>query len=135
MYLIFDNLSSENIYLALADQKKILSEKMAPVERRHGEVALIAINNFLRKNKVKPTAIKALVVNIGPGQYTKVRLAVLIANTWAYILNIKLYGIKKQYFLNPNMLLKKMSTIKPLSQIEPFYAAEPTITKSKKKYA
>ena len=68
---------------------------------------LPAINGFLTNNKIKLTDLEGILVNIGPGSYTGIRVGVTIANTLAWSLNIPVLGYSDDGFK------KVLSKLKP----------------------
>ena len=51
------------------------------------------VSTFLKANSVKPSDLTAVIAGVGPGSYTGTRVAVTIAKTLAYALNIPAYSI------------------------------------------
>ena len=50
------------------------------------------VDNILKRNEISKEDLDAVVVGVGPGSYTGVRIGVTIAKTIAYALHIKLYS-------------------------------------------
>ena len=50
------------------------------------------IDNILKKNNIDKSELDAVVVGVGPGSYTGVRIGVTIAKVIAYALKIKIYA-------------------------------------------
>ena len=87
-------LDSSNIYLAvgLAKDNKVIDSIFYNAWQRQSEVMVDEIDNILKRNKVDKSELDAVVVGIGPGSYTGVRIGVTIAKTIAYALKIKVYA-------------------------------------------
>lgn len=87
-------LDSSNIYLAvgLAKEGKVVDSIFYNAWQRQSEVMVNEIDNILKRNKVDKKELDAVVVGIGPGSYTGVRIGVTIAKTIAYALKIKVYA-------------------------------------------
>ena len=103
------------------------------------EKALFLLDSFSKKNKIKLSNIKKIIVNRGPGSFTSVRLGIVLANTLAYGLRIPIIGVdnielhKKEDYLKLSKL-KFLPTGQAGSKnfIKPYYYKEPDITKNKK---
>ena len=87
-------LDSSNVYLAvgLAKDGKVIDKIYYEAWQRQSEMMVTEIDNILNKNKIKKEDLDAVVVGIGPGSYTGVRIGVTIAKTIAYALKIKIYA-------------------------------------------
>ncbi len=87
-------LDSSNTYLSvgLAKDKKIVDKISYEAWQRQSEMMITEIDNILKRNNVDKKDLDAVVVGVGPGSYTGVRIGVTIAKTIAYALKIKLYG-------------------------------------------
>lgn len=130
MILIINNNSQNNIYLALAQDKKIISEKNIASGFFKGENLLKLTDKLLKRRKKKVKDIKAIVVNQGPGSFTSLRMTMLLANTWAYVNKIPIYGFKAEDFFNLNKILASLNNKKGKFFLEPYYGSPPKITKS-----
>lgn len=100
------------------------------------EYLLKSIEFILTKNKLKATDLSGIMAVTGPGPFTSLRIAVAVANTLAYSLQIPAVGIEnRQGLTNDEKLVKlglsKISKAKVNKYLSPFYDREPNITKSK----
>ena len=88
-------LDSSNIYLAvgLAKDGKVVDSIFYNAWQRQSELMVTEIDNILKRNKIDKKELDAVVVGIGPGSYTGVRIGVTIAKTIAYALKIKVYAM------------------------------------------
>jgi len=86
-------LDSSNTYLSvgLAKEKKVVDKISYEAWQRQSEMMITEIDNILKRNNISKKDLDAVVVGIGPGSYTGVRIGVTIAKTIAYALKIKLY--------------------------------------------
>ena len=87
-------LDSSNKYLAvgLSKEKKVVDKIYYEAWQRQSELMSVEIDNILKRNKLTRKDIGAVVVGIGPGSYTGVRIAITIAKTISYALNVKIYA-------------------------------------------
>lgn len=87
-------LDSSNIYLAvgLAKNGKVIDSIFYNAWQRQSELMVNEIDNIFKRNGVDKKDLDAVVVGIGPGSYTGVRIGVTIAKTIAYALKIKIYA-------------------------------------------
>ena len=87
-------LDSSNIFLSvgLAKDGKVVDKISYEAWQRQSEMMVTEVDNILKRNNVDKSALDGVVVGIGPGSYTGVRIGVTIAKTIAYALHIKLYA-------------------------------------------
>ncbi len=100
---------------------------------KQSEKALYLLDYFLKKNKFKLLDIKKIVVNRGPGSFTAVRLAIVLANTLSLALKIPLAGVYGLELKNKKEYLELSKLKFSKNFIKPYYDRQPDITKSKKK--
>jgi len=99
---------------------------------KQSEQALFLLDSFLKKNKIKLSNIKRIVINRGPGSFTAVRLGIVLANTLALALKISIVGIYNQELRSKADYLKLSGLQFAKDFIKPYYDRQPDITKSKK---
>lgn len=86
-------LDSSNIYLSvgLAKDGVVFDKICYEAWQRQSEMMVTEVDNILKRNNLTKKDLDAIVVGIGPGSYTGVRIGVTIAKTIAYALKIKIY--------------------------------------------
>ena len=87
-------LDSSNVFLSvgLAKEGKVVDKIFYEAWQRQSEMMVSEVDNILKRNNIDKSELDGVVVGIGPGSYTGVRIGVTIAKTIAYTLKIKLYA-------------------------------------------
>ena len=91
--------------VVLADNGAVIAEKSSEPIRDHASSLAVFIDEILKENNIKPSALKAIAVSKGPGSYTGLRIGVSTAKGLCYALNIPLIAIAttqsmaNQYYL------------------------------------
>ena len=124
MTLYINTVSAEEILIALNDGKKIVVQKKISAPRRQAEKLLPAIETLLKKQKIKLSQLKKIVVANQGGSFTSLRIGVITANALAYALRIPVEAEPQGQPTN-----KKFGIY---SLVEPLYDREPNIGISKK---
>ncbi len=122
MYLCIESTERNNHHLILVDknfQKECYSTE---------PFLLQAIEHFLSTEKILKNSIQGIAVVVGSGSFSSVRIAVTLANTWHYALEIPVFGIeKKQIEEIENLYEKIFLEKKDTGFILPSYSGEPNI--------
>ena len=87
MLLSIDTSDNKKTIVKLEDFE-IIENYKTPREQRLLEI----IEKALKKKKAKVTDIDKIEVNTGPGSFTGLRVGCAVANTLAWLLNIKVNG-------------------------------------------
>lgn len=93
MYQLLLDSSNKLLCVALAKEGVLIDSIIYDAWQRQSELMVPEIDNIMKKNNVKKEDIDSIVVGIGPGSYTGVRIAITIAKTMAYVLKAKLYAV------------------------------------------
>ncbi len=93
MYRLLLDSSNKYLTVALAKEGNLIDSIFYEAWQRQSEVMVSEIDNILNRNKLTKNDLDAVVVGIGPGSYTGVRIAITIAKVMAYSLKIKLYKV------------------------------------------
>ncbi len=138
MYLYINTSQSEKIVLALLDKKgEILELKSIKAKYKQSEKLLSEINKLkVKSKKLKVEYLKGVLVVIGPGGFTALRIGVATANALAWSLQIPILGIENKNNLDDKKLVdkkfKKILRLNKFRQVLPRYGKQPNITISKK---
>ena len=92
MYQLLIDSSNKFLSVGLAKDGKVVDKICYEAWQRQSEMMVTEIDNILKRNEIKKSDLDAVVVGVGPGSYTGVRIGVTIAKTIAYALKIKLYA-------------------------------------------
>lgn len=92
MILAMDT-STDVLAVSLHDGKEIIEEYSSKNKNKHSTRLMPAINRIMKEAKVKPEHLTKIVVGIGPGSYTGIRIALSTAKTMAWTLNIPVVGV------------------------------------------
>jgi tRNA threonylcarbamoyladenosine biosynthesis protein TsaB len=80
--------------VALADGEGLLGEIRLDEARRHARDLVPAVKALLEQAAWKPRELHAVVVSIGPGSYTGLRVGIMSAKTLAYATGCALIGLE-----------------------------------------
>ncbi|MBU0670758.1 MAG: tRNA (adenosine(37)-N6)-threonylcarbamoyltransferase complex dimerization subunit type 1 TsaB [Patescibacteria group bacterium] len=133
MYLIIENSYNDKSVVALGEGDKIIKKLEKKRSFKESENLLELIHELLSGKKIKPKDLEGIIVITGPGSFTALRIACVIANTFAYVEKVPLFGFKKTEYNKLEDLLKKTAKKKGENHLEPFYNKKPNISKPKKK--
>lgn len=94
MLLAFDT-SSAAVTVAVADQSTgaVLASSSTVDALRHGELLAPAIAAALRTAGITPAGLSRIVVGVGPGPFTGLRVGLVTARTMADVLGIPVDGV------------------------------------------
>ncbi len=93
MYTLFLDTHDQEVVVVLYKDKNIIEVVNKVSGYQHSQVALPTIKEVLEKEGIVPQDLKQIIVVVGPGSFTGVRIAVTIAKTMAYTLNIPIKTI------------------------------------------
>jgi tRNA threonylcarbamoyl adenosine modification protein YeaZ len=131
MFLYLNTSTHEKIILGLLDQKgKILKLKKISAPYQQSEKLLTEIKRLLPNYQI--TKLSGIIVVVGPGGFTSLRIGVATANTLAFAWQIPILGLYNPKNLSDQELLdknfKKVLNKDRFQQVLPHYGAEPHIT-------
>ena len=92
MYQLLLDSSNTLLSVGLAKDGKVFDKICYEAWQRQSEMMVTEVDNILNRNNIDKSELNAVVVGIGPGSYTGVRIGVTIAKTIAYALKIKIYA-------------------------------------------
>lgn len=108
MTLLLDS-SNTKLSVGIAQEDKLIDFISYEAWQRQSEVMVKELDNLLKRNSLTRNDITDIVVSIGPGSYTGVRIALTIAKVISFALNIPIYPVSSLRILkdgnNPSICL------------------------------
>jgi tRNA threonylcarbamoyladenosine biosynthesis protein TsaB len=93
MKTIFLDTSYKTMTVACIEDEKVLSFFHEEAFKRQSELAMSVLDDCVKEAGWKPQDIKEMVIGIGPGSYTGVRIAMTIAKTLSAISEIRVKSV------------------------------------------
>ncbi|MFJ6696024.1 tRNA (adenosine(37)-N6)-threonylcarbamoyltransferase complex dimerization subunit type 1 TsaB [Streptomyces sp. NPDC091272] len=93
MLLLAVDTATPAVTVALHDGSSVVAETTRVDARRHGELLLPLIDTTLREAGQELGAVTGLVVGVGPGPYTGLRVGLATAETFAFALGVPVHGL------------------------------------------
>ncbi|MEU4094700.1 tRNA (adenosine(37)-N6)-threonylcarbamoyltransferase complex dimerization subunit type 1 TsaB [Streptomyces sp. NPDC026673] len=92
LLLAFDT-ATPAVTAALHDGRRVLAESTEIDARRHGELLMPAVDRVLREAGTDLGAVTGIVVGVGPGPYTGLRVGLVTAVSFGDVLGVPVHGI------------------------------------------
>ena len=99
---IYLDSSNTGMSVGIAKEDTIIDETSYEAWQRQSEVMIPELNKLLSKHNYTKDDIASVVVCIGPGSYTGVRIAITIAKTMSAVLGCPIYPISSLHALKDN---------------------------------
>ncbi|MFI0908061.1 tRNA (adenosine(37)-N6)-threonylcarbamoyltransferase complex dimerization subunit type 1 TsaB [Streptomyces sioyaensis] len=93
MLLLALDTATPAVTVALHDGSGVLAESRQVDARRHGELLLPAVDRVLAEAGHKLDAVSDIVVGVGPGPYTGLRVGLVTAATFGAVLGVPVHGL------------------------------------------
>ncbi|MFD5426893.1 tRNA (adenosine(37)-N6)-threonylcarbamoyltransferase complex dimerization subunit type 1 TsaB [Streptomyces sp. NPDC127084] len=93
MLLLAVDTATPAVTAALHDGTSVVAEATSTDARRHGELLLPAVDRVLADAGLALSAVTDLVVGVGPGPYTGLRVGLVTAATFGSALEIPVHGL------------------------------------------
>jgi tRNA threonylcarbamoyl adenosine modification protein YeaZ len=81
------------VTVALHDGSDVIASSSQVDARRHGELLLPAVDRVLAEAGLRLGAVTGIVVGIGPGPYTGLRVGLMTADTFGLALGVPVHGV------------------------------------------
>ena len=109
MITIMLDSSNTSMSVGIMDESHVIASTSYEAWQRQSEVMIPELDKLLKDNGFTKDDIQDVIVAIGPGSYTGVRIAITIAKTIAVALNVKVYPVSSLQVLkdgdNPSICL------------------------------
>ena len=99
MFTILLDSSNRDLAVGLSKEGKLLKSIIYEAWQEQSEYMIPELDKLLKEFEVKKEDIKDVVVSVGPGSYTGVRIAITIAKVMASVLDIPLYPVSSLQIL------------------------------------
>ena len=123
MYLLIDLSQKNTIHLALFDEKNRFDKSFEGQNRE----LLFCIDQFLTEKKLSKKDVSGVAVVVGEGGFTSTRLAVTVANTFAYVLQTPVLTVGLNEVNDFSALIKRFDGQPSGQYVSATYSGEPNI--------
>ena len=89
------NVSGDIDYIAAKFDSKFITKKLLKKENKN-DLLVTNLLKFVKKNKIRMTKDMSILVNLGPGSYSSLRIALSVAKGISIAKGLKIYGYKKK---------------------------------------
>ena len=89
------SVSGDIDYIAAKINTKFITKKLLKKENKN-DLLVTNLLKFVKKNKIKMTKDMSILVNLGPGSYSSLRVALSVAKGISIAKGLKIYGYKKK---------------------------------------
>ncbi|MGW7077006.1 tRNA (adenosine(37)-N6)-threonylcarbamoyltransferase complex dimerization subunit type 1 TsaB [Streptomyces sp. NPDC054866] len=93
MLLLALDTATPAVTVALHDGSSVVAASSQVDARRHGELLLPAVDRVLADAGLRLDAVTAVVVGVGPGPYTGLRVGLMTADTFGLALGVPVHGV------------------------------------------
>ncbi|MBZ3907421.1 MULTISPECIES: tRNA (adenosine(37)-N6)-threonylcarbamoyltransferase complex dimerization subunit type 1 TsaB [Streptomyces] len=93
MLLLALDTATPAVTVALHDGSDVVAASSQVDARRHGELLLPAVDRVLAEAGTRLDAVTGIVVGVGPGPYTGLRVGLMTADTFGLALGVPVHGL------------------------------------------
>lgn len=91
--ILYLDTSSNFLYTGIVDKNKVLTYRFKELDKDLSSMTLKEIDDMFKEINVSPKDISKIMVVVGPGSFTGVRIGVTIAKVYAWSLKIEIIPI------------------------------------------
>ncbi len=95
---MFD-VSSNVMFIGYSKNKELVDYSIRIAQKDHAKYLVDRISQVLQRNKIKLTDLDEIIVGIGPGSYTGLRVAIMVAKMLGYTKKIPVKTISSLFFM------------------------------------
>lgn len=99
MKILFFDVSSAVMYIGYAKDDILVDFSIRIAPRDHAKYLVDRIDQLLKRNRIKLDDIDEIIIGIGPGSYTGLRIAVMVGKMLAFAKNIPLKTVSSLFFM------------------------------------
>lgn len=100
--LIMDS-ATKKLYVALVKDDMVLYEKYQEGKNDHSKYIVKMVEDALKENNLGVDSLDRIVVGVGPGSYTGVRMALTVGKIFAAFKNIPMYQISTLFLMGSSL--------------------------------
>ncbi|MFE6552108.1 tRNA (adenosine(37)-N6)-threonylcarbamoyltransferase complex dimerization subunit type 1 TsaB [Streptomyces sp. NPDC057746] len=93
MLLLALDTATPAVTVALHDGTSVVASSSQVDARRHGELLLPAVDRVLAEAGTRLDSVTGIVVGVGPGPYTGLRVGLMTADTFGLALGVPVHGV------------------------------------------
>ncbi|CAM5486525.1 tRNA (Adenosine(37)-N6)-threonylcarbamoyltransferase complex dimerization subunit type 1 TsaB OS=Streptomyces alboniger OX=132473 GN=tsaB PE=4 SV=1 [Streptomyces alboniger] len=93
MLLLALDTATPAVTVALHDGTDVIASSSQVDARRHGELLLPAVDRLFAEAGLRLDAVTGIVVGVGPGPYTGLRVGLMTADTFGLALGVPVHGV------------------------------------------
>jgi len=99
MKRLFFDVSSSIMYVGYSRDDMLMDFSIRIATRDHAKYLVDRLDQVLKRNRVTLEDLDEIIIGIGPGSYTGLRIAVMVGKMLAYTKNVKLKTISSLFFM------------------------------------
>ncbi len=103
MYTLFIDTHDAKVTIIIYKDGHIITKEILESQNKHSEITMPTLEKALVKAKIDINELNSVIVVNGPGSFTGERIAVTIAKTIAYCLNIPIRTLNSLLILSLNL--------------------------------
>ncbi len=93
MYLLLIDTSSKKLQVAISKNDKVVSKMISSEELNHSRDIIVFIEKVLKKARLKLADMDSIVIVIGPGSFTGLRIGVVLVKGLSYVTGKKVVSV------------------------------------------
>ncbi len=87
------------MYVGIAKNDTLMDHSIRIAKRDHAKYMVDRVQQTIKRNKLTLDEVDQIIVGVGPGSYTGIRIAVMVAKMLGYAKDIPVYTVSSLYFM------------------------------------